>query len=297
MARAGAPFAMRLGQQRRRARHEQAHVRRRLARQIGPLQQACVEGRHAHHAGGARHQAHDLGRIELWQEEHAAARQQQRVRRHEKPVRMVDRQGVDEHVVRREAPVIDERFGVGIEIVVAEHGALGAPRRARRVEDGGEIVGAPVDIGERGRRGRALFGEGAVVVRAERLDRAHTGLLSHGQQRVAPRGIAHEDRGAGVRQEVGNLVRRIGRVQRQEHRTGAHAGEIEEQRLGRFLHLHGDAVSRRHAEPDERIGETCRALGHIAIGESRAVAVLDEDLVGRGEAAGDTLVEIGGHGN
>jgi len=59
------PFAMRFGEQRRGARHEQAHVRGRLLRQALVRQQACVEGRHAHQAGGARHVGHDLVDVEL----------------------------------------------------------------------------------------------------------------------------------------------------------------------------------------------------------------------------------------
>ena len=118
------PFPMGFGQQGRRARDEQAHMLRGLRRQVRALQQTGVEGRHAHHGGGARHQAHDGVRVELGQEQHGSARQHEGVGGHEKPVGMIDRQGVDEHVGRAETPEIHQRQGVGSEVVMAQHGAL-----------------------------------------------------------------------------------------------------------------------------------------------------------------------------
>ena len=45
-----------LGQKRRRARDEQAHMRRRFAVSRASFEQADIEGRHAHQGRGARQQ-------------------------------------------------------------------------------------------------------------------------------------------------------------------------------------------------------------------------------------------------
>ena len=126
MAGACRPFAMGVGEQRRRARDEQPHMLGGVLVQAGVLQQAGIEGRHAHHHGGAGHQLQDHVRIELRQEDHRGAREQRDVARHEQAVGVIDRQGVDQHVLVGEAPVVDQRIGVRGEIVVRQHRALGA---------------------------------------------------------------------------------------------------------------------------------------------------------------------------
>ena len=134
------PFAMGVGEQRRRAGNEQPHVLRRLLGQRRALQQPRVERRHAHQHGGARHQLDDEIRIEFRQEDHRRAREQRDVAGHEQAVGVIDRQRVDQHVLVGEAPVIDQRERIRRQIVVRQHRALGAARGARGVEDRGEIV-------------------------------------------------------------------------------------------------------------------------------------------------------------
>ena len=130
MAGACPPFPVGFGQQGRRARDEQAHVLGGLGRQVRALQQAGVESGHAHHGGGAGHQAQNRVRIELGQKQYGSASQHEGVGGHEKPVGVVDRQGVDEHVGGAEAPEVHQSEGVRRQIVMAQHGALGAARGA-----------------------------------------------------------------------------------------------------------------------------------------------------------------------
>ena len=136
-----------LGEQRRRAADEQAHVRGRLARQAGMVEQAGVEGRHAHQRSRARQRRDHRVGVEARLEDHRRAGEQRDIGGDEQAMGMEDGQRVDQHVVGGEAPELDERLGVGGEIVVGEHRALRAPGRARGVEDGGEIVARARTVG------------------------------------------------------------------------------------------------------------------------------------------------------
>ncbi len=293
MAGAGVPFAVRVGQERRRTRDEQAHVRARLLGQPLMIQQADIEGRHAHHRRGLRHQAHDLVRIEFRQEDHRRAGHQRDVGRHEQPMGVEDGQRVQQHVVGREAPVIDQRQRVGGQVVVAQHRALGAARGARRVEDGGEIVRSAVDVGE----GRSLAGR----ERGERplplgVQRLHRRAAGDRLDAVELGGIAHDQRRLGVADEIVQFGQRVGVVERQEDRAGPHAGQIGHQHGHRFFDLHGHPVAGLHAERDEGVGVGARRGFERAIAHQPAVRMSDERSVRGGHAGADQVEEMIGHG-
>ncbi len=127
MAGGGAPLAVGLGQKGRRAGDEQPHSLHRLAVQPRMLQQAGIEGGHPHKGGGAGQKVDDLASVELRKEDHRPAGHQQYVDGHEQPVHMIDRQGVDQHILRRETPGADQGAGVGRQVVVGQHRALRAP--------------------------------------------------------------------------------------------------------------------------------------------------------------------------
>ena len=259
-------------------------------------QQARVERRHAHHRrGAAPHQLQHQVRVELRQEEHRAARQQQRVHGHEQSMRMVDRQRVDQHVLVGEAPVIDERQRVRGEIAVRQHRALRAAGGARRVEDRREVIFAPVNICEvRAHRARGLD-QRAVFLHAQRLDMGDARARRHGCELFAAGGIAHENLRLGVAEKILDLRGRVGGVERQEDRARAQACEIQQHRVGRFLDLHGDAVAGLHAARAQKIGDAPRARMKIAVGDLAAFRRLDEDFLRRGRAARDQVIEISGH--
>ena len=122
--------------------------------------------------------------IEPRQEDHRRSGQEHHVGRHEQAVGVEDRQGVDEHVLAREAPALDQGLGVGPEVGVGEHRALGPSGRARRVEDGGEVVVGADDVGVLGGLGRRGVEERAAGVSTQRLDVAHTGGLGRHRERV-----------------------------------------------------------------------------------------------------------------
>jgi hypothetical protein len=131
-----------LREQRGRARDEEAHIRASLAGEARMRQQADVEGGHAHHHRRIRHLAHHLVHVEAGQEDHLAAVQEGAVERDEEPVDVKDRQSVEQHVARHEAPQLVQRARVALQIAVAQHRPLGAAGGARGVADGRDVVGA-----------------------------------------------------------------------------------------------------------------------------------------------------------
>ena len=108
----------------------------------GLAEQAGVEGRHAHDDGGARHQAHEGGELELRHPQDARGVEQRGVQGDEQAVHVEDRQRMQQHVARHEAPVGVQRLGVGGDVAMRDHGALGAAGGAGGVDQRGEIVGA-----------------------------------------------------------------------------------------------------------------------------------------------------------
>ena len=168
-----------------------------------------------------------------------------------------------------------------MEIVMREHGTLRAARGARRVKDCRKIISVARD---RGKCGRCLSGgvhQFAMTCRVERQDPC-TDLRG---QRIHARlcgGIADDERGLRVTDEIFELSQGIGGVQRQIDRPGTQCGEIDHQSWNRFLHLHSDAVARHHALRDEHIGKTSGEIEQVAIGIDSPVHILDR-------LAGDVL--------
>ena len=279
MAGAGREGRVRVGEERRRARHQEAQAaRRRLQPRLG--EQADVEGRHPHHHARARHQPHHLGGVEPRHEQHRRAAGQRRVGGDEQPVRVEDRQGVEQRVGGREAPSLDQRQRVGQEVVVGQHGALRAPRGAGRVQDRGEVARASRHVGEIRRLARRAGRKRAVSGRAQRFD-AGVGFAAREMgQGVAARGVDDEQAGRGVADEVAELGRRVGGVERQVDGAGPHAREVERQGFGAFLGLHGDPVAGPHPERREGPREAARQRRHVAAGQDAPVRGLDQGPLG-----------------
>ena len=118
------PVAVGLCQERRRTGDEQSHVGGRARAQIRALQQTNVEGRDAHQHGRSRHRSKNSFRVELLHEQDARTRGERYVASHEQPVDMIDRQGVDQNVSVRVAPLFDQRQGVRDQIAMRQHGSF-----------------------------------------------------------------------------------------------------------------------------------------------------------------------------
>ena len=286
------PVAVGLGEERRRAGHEEAHVRDRLPGQARMAKQARVEGRNPHQRGRARQEAHHLLGVEFRAEQHRGIGQEGHVRGHEQAVRVVDRQGVDQDVVGRELPGVAQREGVRDEVAVRQHRTLGAPGRARRVEDGGEVV--RLDHG--GREGvRLLVGEvrqrpGPASV--QRLDRD---VARESRDGIAPSGVADDELRLRVPDEILDLRRRVGGVERKVDRAGPQGAEIEDEVLHRLLDLHRDPFARRDAPRLERVRHATRPEDEVVVGPPDPVGRLDRDLRGIGDRVGDVLEQVRVH--
>ena len=243
MAGAGAEVAMRVGEQRRRARDEEAHMSRRVARQPLMLQKPGIECGHAHQGRRLGQETHHVVGVEFLPEQHRAARQEKRVGGNEKPMRMIDRQSVDEDIAIAEMPGVDESEGVAGEIGMAQHGALGAAGRARRIENGREIVPAELRIGEVPGLCPGLLHECPVALDAQRKDVSHLVALAQIRHGVEP--IRHGDygRGLGIADEIIHFRQRIGGVERQIDGAEPGAGQIKRDGFRAFVDLDRDAVA------------------------------------------------------
>ena len=200
---------------------------------------------------------------------------------------------MDQHVPGREVPGIDQRQRVGRQVAVAEHRPLGPPRRARGVEQRGEVAVLARHGGEI--LGRALGGlRQASLPRRVQSQHPRPGLFGGGSQRLGAGRVADEDPRLGIGQEILDLGRGVSGVQRQEHGPGPNDRQIEDDRLDRLFHLHRHAVPRRDAEGGQRIGHAPAAGDQPGMGDARAAGGLDGGGLGVGDAPGDAVENVHG---
>jgi hypothetical protein len=210
-------------------------------------------------------------------EDHPRARQQHAVVRDEEAVHVEERQRVQQHVVRREAPGLDEREPVRREVAVREHRALRAARRAGRVDDHGEVVAARIGNRVHGRFRRSGVRERAVAGGIERQDRADLRLARARIERRAAFRPAHEHGRLGVTEEVRDLGGLIRGVERQVDEAAAQTREIQRERRGTLLDLRRDAVAGFRAGTRERMRDARGQCGHLAVADGGAVLLFEQD--------------------
>ncbi len=288
------PFAMRLGEQRRRARDEQPHVR----------VDGLASGRDA--AGGAcrrsarpsSHVARGMSRITSSASNFGrkiidAAGHQRDVDRHEQAVGMIDRQRVEQHVLAGEAPgsrAASRAFEARLSCVSIA--PLERPGRAGRVEDRGEIVGRARNVGEARRRrgrGQSISVPSPVRHRASR-HRLHAALRARGRDRLALAGLADHKARLGVADEIIELGGRIGGVERQIDRAGP---QRSRDRAARLRAIFSTCTATRSPGATPRAHQHIRQLRRSASSSRhrysvRAVGRLDEACPrSRGDARAD----------
>ena len=147
---------------------------------------------------------------------------------------------------------------------MAQHGAFAAPGGATGVEDGGQVGGL---FG--GRRVRVWLKGGAVqqgatAVVVQRVDMRGAGLEGDAADPGEVLARAHHHRRFGIADEIGDLLRLVGRVQRQVHMAGAQHGQVQHQRLHALFGLHGHAAVRRQVERIQQVGDLGRGLVQVA---------------------------------
>ncbi|MPM57017.1 hypothetical protein SDC9_103834 [bioreactor metagenome] len=175
----------------------------------------------------------------------------------EQPVRMKDRQGVDQHVAallaRAPAPVLLEHESVREQIAMREHRSLAAPRGAAGVENGSQIVGLA-----RHRRmllveAQRLLQQAAVLRFAQRKDMLRAAGRGHLCHPVRIAGRAHHHGGLGIADEIFDLGALVGGIERQEHMARPQCGQVQHQRLDRLFHLHRNTAADGQTERSQPI--------------------------------------------
>ena len=178
--------------------------------------------------------------IEAGEEHHPRPVGEHAVGRDEQTMGMEHRERVQQHVVGPEPPHLVQRGCVRREVALREQRTLRPAGRAARVEDRGELVGTALDVVEPIGLVCREIGQCPGTARVGGED-VITVL------RAAPLRVAHDDRGLGVVEQIPHLGTGVRGVHGQEHRTGAQAREVQEDRQRRLVDLHRDAVAGTHA--------------------------------------------------
>ena len=122
---------------------------------------------------------------------------------------MEQRQGVQQHVVVPPAPTPAQGLGIGTNVVVGQHRALGAARGARGVNQGGQVIAIAL--------GHIKAGLGGVHGSHEAS--AATAQRQHGPatlliRRVRARSIPHEQPRLRVGKKVRHFSGGVSRIER-----------------------------------------------------------------------------------
>ena len=165
---------------------------------------------------------------------------------------------------------VDRHAQLGHEVAVGEHAALGPARRARGVDDGGQVEGRgrrtprlEVGVGDVG----AEPGQHAHGVVVDRPDVAQ--LLEVGAHLGDPgqvgRSLGHDGAGARVAQDVPDLLGRRRLVDRHRHGAGEPDGVVEQRPLVPGPGDQRHPVARLDAGGDQSLGD----VAHLGRGTPR----------------------------
>ena len=158
------------------------------------------------------------------------------------------------------------------QVPVRELHALRRARCAGGVDQSEQVVGPD------GAPGRLEVepGQGAPLELAQAVDHQHVvdgGLaLERRLEPVEQRRLGHGDAGTGVPQQVLDLLRRAGRVDRERNRAEVDGGRIEEVELHPVREQESERVAAAQAEAGETLGQLANALSVLAPGEALGVA-------------------------
>ena len=174
---------------------------------------------------------------------------------------------------------LDDRFQV------REHGALGAPCGAGGVEEARQIVVGARHCHVRCRLLAGKIDEGAGAIGLHAREGGH---LVGGRSFLDLRELrlGHDnDGGLGVADEILELGRHVGGVERIVDGAGLERRQIEHDVLDRLLDLHHDAVARLDAELDERVGHAADIVAERLVGDGTSAGHDECGAVARGAEA------------
>ena len=225
------------------------------------LQQAGVEGRHAHHHRGFGEVLLDCPHIETGQENRRGTAQQGAVQGDEQAMHMEQRQGVQQHVVVPPAPTPAQGFGIGANVVVGQHRALGAARGAGGVNQGGQVIAIALGHVKAG-LGRVHGLHEASTVAAQRQHGPATLLI----RRVRAHRIPHEQPRFRVSKKVRHFSGSVSRIERHIDTSCLKSCQVQGHGLGHLANLGKHPVTRRHASFNKHRGQAGSSLGQIGVG-------------------------------
>ena len=292
---AGRPVAVGFGQQRGRAGNEQANIGGQGRVKPGIIQKAGVKCRHSHHRGGMWHLVKQCNGVELRQEYHGSTRQQGHIRSDKQPMRVENRQGMQQDIPVSKAPCIHQNLCIRQQVALGQHRPFGPTCGAAGIQDRGQIsfdtgnrrkpVGLP--LGQTGQR------TGAVMIQRLNLrpmpggDFGQSGGLGGGGQQQC---------GPGMADEIIHFGGGIGRIQRQKHQPGLHTGGINRQRGTGLFHLHRHPVTRGQAQTAQRMGEPGGQRQKRRMGQNRPIGPAQKRSVPLGMAAKKLVIKRVWHG-
>ena len=157
-----------------------------------------------------------------------------------------------------------------------QHRALGTSGGAGSVENGREVVVRARHRHEFRLRVGGGIRQRTLAVASQRFDPG-ANLRRDRTDALRLRRVAHHQRGLGVGDEIFQLVQRVGGIERQIHRAGAHRGEIEHQARHRFFGLGRDAIAGLDAAIDQHIRHLPGAGNQLAIADARSVDGFDRE--------------------
>jgi hypothetical protein len=103
-----------------------------------------------------------------------------------------------------------------------------------------------------------------------------------------------DQRRFGIGDEIAQLRRRIGRVERDIDKPGTQGGEVEQRPLDRFLGLDDDPVAGPRTPCDERRRIACDGAVKFLVAKPDLAAFDEGGRIARfGRRGGDQLVETG----
>ena len=267
VAAAAAEFVEGVEQQWRRSGDEQSHAAADVPVEPWLGEQPRVERGHAHHGGGARHIPDQRLGVEPAVQQDARAGEQDGVHGDKKPVHMEDRQRVDEHVVRGEAPEFAQHLRIRGEIAVGHHCALGPPGGPGGVDDHRQIALGALAVGESGRRAGHGIAEAAparIVEGEQVLDAMGAGEVAEQSGRFR---AAHHHARFGVAEEVAEFALLVSGIERQIAQPRAQRAQVQEQGLGRLVDLRRYPIAGLQAQPGEKGGEARRLALEVGVAE------------------------------
>ena len=179
---------------------------------------------------------------------------------------MGHRQPRDRALVRREAQHLAHRADLRHDVAVRELDALGRARRAGRVDEGRQVVGADLgadrlQVEVRGRGGRQLVGED------DDLERRET-ALAHGERALEERRLGHEHAAAGVGDDVLGLLDGERRIDGERRGAQVGRGGVGDMELGSVGEPQRNGVAVADAQAGQAGGGGAHAVGVLAPGPS-----------------------------